>query len=65
MSKNPYKKVYNINRGDCYVWKKIYNDIVSWHESLKIKKRALIIKGLDKLVKQQLLESFVKNITKM
>ena len=44
--------------------RKIYNDIVSWHESLKIKKRALIIKGLDKLVKQQLLESFVKNITK-
>ena len=36
--------------------RKIYNDI---------KKRALIIKGLDKLVKQQLLESFVKNITKM
>ena len=26
--------------------RKIYNDIVSWHESLKIKKRALIIKGL-------------------
>lgn len=23
--------------------RKIYNDIVSWHESLKIKKRALII----------------------
>lgn len=45
--------------------RKIYNDIVSWHVSLKIKKRALIIKGLDKLVKQQLLESFVKNITKM
>ena len=44
--------------------RKIYNDIVSWHESLKIKKRALIIKGLDKLVKQQLLESFMKNITK-
>lgn len=45
--------------------RKIYNDIVSWHESLKIEKRALIIIGLDKLVKQQLLESFVKNITKM
>ncbi len=38
--------------------RKIYNDIVSWHESLKIKKRALIIKGLRQIGKTTIVRKF-------
>ena len=38
--------------------RKIYNDIISWHESLKIKKRALIIKGLRQIGKTTIVKKF-------
>lgn len=38
--------------------RKIYNDIVSWYESLKIKKRALIIKGLRQIGKTTIVRKF-------
>ena len=38
--------------------RKIYNDIVSWHESLKIKKRALIINGLRQIGKTTIVKKF-------
>ena len=38
--------------------RKIYNDIISWHESLKIKKRALIIKGLRQIGKTTIVRKF-------
>lgn len=38
--------------------RKIYNDINSWHESLKIKKRALIIKGLRQIGKTTIVRKF-------
>lgn len=38
--------------------RKIYNDIVSWYESLKIKKRALIIKGLRQIGKTTIVKKF-------
>ena len=38
--------------------RKIYDDIVSWHESLKIKKRALIIKGLRQIGKITIVRKF-------
>lgn len=40
--------------------RKIYNEIVSWHESLKIKKRALIIKGLRQIGKTTIVREFCK-----
>ena len=38
--------------------RKIYNDIISWYESLKIKKRALIIKGLRQIGKTTIVRKF-------
>lgn len=38
--------------------RKIYNDIISWHKSLKIKKRALIIKGLRQIGKTTIVRKF-------
>lgn len=38
--------------------RKIYNDIISWYESLKIKKRALIIKGLRQIGKTTIVKKF-------
>ncbi len=38
--------------------RKIYNEIVSWHNSLKIKKRALIIKGLRQIGKTTIVRKF-------
>lgn len=38
--------------------RKIYSDIISWHESLKIKKRALIIKGLRQTGKTTMVRKF-------
>ena len=40
-----------------FEWK-IYNDIISWYESLKIKKRALIIKGLRQIGKTTIVRKF-------
>ena len=38
--------------------RKIYNDIISWYESLKIKKRALVIKGLRQIGKTTIVKKF-------
>lgn len=38
--------------------RKIYNDIESWYDSLKIKKRALIIKGLRQIGKTTIVRKF-------
>lgn len=38
--------------------RKIYNDIISWYESLKIKKIALIIKGLRQIGKTTIVKKF-------
>ena len=38
--------------------RKIYNDIISWHESLKNKKRTLIIKGLKQIGKTIIVRKF-------
>ena len=40
--------------------RKIYNEIISWHESLKIKKRALIINGLRQIGKTTIVREFAK-----
>ena len=38
--------------------RKIYNDILAWYESLKIKKKALIIKGLRQIGKTTIVKKF-------
>lgn len=40
--------------------RKIYNQILRWKESLKIKKRALVIKGLRQIGKTTIVEKFCK-----
>ena len=40
--------------------RKIYNDIINWYESLKIKKRSLIIKGLRQIGKTTIVKKFCK-----
>ena len=40
--------------------RKIYQDIVLWHESLKTKKRALIIKGVRQVGKTTIVKEFCK-----
>ncbi len=41
--------------------RKIYNEIVSWHNSLNIKKRALIIKGLRQIGKTTIVKRFCES----
>lgn len=41
--------------------RKIYNDLLLWHESLKIKKRALIIKGLRQVGKTTIVKKFCQD----
>ena len=41
--------------------RKIYKELETWHESLKIKKRALLIKGLRQIGKTTIAKSFAYN----